>query len=109
MKVWKQYSNDDLKEALSGSKEVIQEAEELLLERMDDNAIPWDCKSYDMDDQQITIFNRYKQLPQFERDLLFLTSKYPISKVAELYGVTSSYIYIKIKKIHNKLNEHTSR
>lgn len=98
MKVWKQYSNDDLKEALSGSKEVIQEAEELLLERMDD-----------MDDQQITIFNRYKQLPQFERDLLFLTSKYTISKVAELYGVTSSYIYIKIKKIHNKLNEHTSR
>lgn len=94
MKVWKQYDNDALKEALFGSKEVIREAEELLSEHIDE-----------VDDHQLLIFQRYKALPQFERDLLYLVSKYPISKVAELYGVTSSYIYIKIKKIHNKLKE----
>lgn len=92
MIVLKQYDNQLLLQALEGEKELIQSAEQYLLTN--------DSK---YDDEQRIRFEKFLALPQFERDLLYLSTRLSIAKIAELYAVTSSYIYIRIKKINQML------
>lgn len=57
-----------------------------------------------LDDTQITMLARFKQLSQFEKDIMYLSAIKPIPEVAELYGISRQYVYKLLKKIKLKLN-----
>lgn len=86
MKMKKCYSNEDLKESLRDSKEVIS-----------------GLTDFDLDDDELLLVNKYKHLSQFERDLLYLSSQHKVSYVAALYNVSSSHIYNLLNEIRKKL------
>lgn len=86
MKIYKAYSNQELLNKLSDSKDVINH----LLD-------------FDLDDNELLKVNKYKQLSQFEKDLLYLYSQYSVIEISKLYSVSRSHIYTKIKEINNKL------
>lgn len=86
MKMKKCYSNDDLKESLKDSKAVIK-----------------GLTDFDLDDDELLLVNKFKNLSQFERDLLYLSSQHKISFVADLYNVSSSHIYNLLNEIRKKL------
>lgn len=81
------YTNDVLKAALKDSKDIL-------------NSI---ITTSDLSDEQLAKLLKYKCLPQLEKDLLFLTSQYPITEVAKMYNVSRQYIYKLLKKIQTKL------
>lgn len=81
------YTNDVLKAALKDSKDIL-------------NSI---IATSDLSDEQLAKLLKYKCLPQLEKDLLFLTSQYPITEVAKMYNVSRQYIYKLLKKIQTKL------
>lgn len=81
------YTNDVLKAALKDSKDIL-------------NSI---IATSDLSDEQLDKLLKYKCLPQLEKDLLFLTSQYPITEVAKMYNVSRQYIYKLLKKIQTKL------
>lgn len=86
MKIYKAYSNQELLNKLIDSKDVINH----LLD-------------FDLDDNELLKVNKYKQLSQFEKDLLYLYSQYSVIEISKLYSVSRSHIYTKIKEINNKL------
>lgn len=80
-------NNDVLKVALKDSKEIIKSI-------LNDN---------DFDDEQLSKVLKYNNLPQLEKDLIFLTSQYSITDVAKMYNVSRQYIYKLLNKIKSKL------
>lgn len=76
------YNNQELIDALKDRDEVIK-----------------GLTSFDLDDEQLEKIDRFKQLSQFEKDLLYLRSQLPVSQIAPLYGVSIQYIYKLIKNI----------
>lgn len=76
------YNNQELIDALKDRDEVIK-----------------GLTSFDLDDEQLEKIDRFKQLSQFEKDLLYLRSQLPVSQIASLYGVSIQYIYKLIKNI----------
>ena len=54
--------------------------------------------------QQYRLFKqKYNSLTQMERDLYFLSTQMKKNKIAQLYGVSRSYITLLLKKIEEKL------
>lgn len=80
------YNNQALIDALAPSKQVY---EDLLAE----------MPHLDLDDEQVKAVKRYATLSQFEKDLLYLVSQYKVTEVAELYGVSKTVIYNKLKQL----------
>lgn len=76
------YNNQELIDALKDRDEVIK-----------------GLTSFELDDEQLEKIDRFKQLSQFEKDLLYLRSQLPVSQIASLYGVSIQYIYKLIKNI----------
>jgi hypothetical protein len=83
MKLRTPYNNEILKAALSDSKEIF-------------NSI---LSSEDLDDEQLAKLEQYNKLPQLHKDLLFLSSQYPVAEIALMYGVSRQYIYRLLNKI----------
>ncbi len=81
------YNNENLINALSERDEVISGLE-----------------YFSLDDEQVTMLARFKQLSQFEKDIMYLSATKPIPNVAELYGISRQYVYKLLKKIKLKLN-----
>lgn len=84
MKIVKAYDNNKLKDALADRDNVI-------------NSIVMDDINYD--DEQKRKINKYLQLSQFQKDLLYLCSVMKIKDVCELYAVSHTHIYNNLKKI----------
>lgn len=91
MKVDKAYSNQALIEALKDRDEIY----EALLEKCSDGNL------YD-DKEQIRI-NKIKSLTQFQKDLLYLSSKMSVYEIAPLYSVSARYLYNHLKIIKDIL------
>lgn len=87
MKIQKAYSNKELIEALKDSKEIF---ECILTE-------------FDLDDEQLKTLNKYQQLTQFERDVLYLYSQISVNEIAKLYGCSKQLIYDRLREIKRKL------
>jgi hypothetical protein len=87
MKIVKAYDNNKLKEALVDRDNVINSI------LMEDN----------YDDEQKRKINKYLQLSQFQKDLLYLCSVMKIKDVCELYAVSHTHIYNNLKKIKGLL------
>ena len=83
MKIVKAYDNNKLREALADRDNVINSI------LMEDNN----------DDAQKRKINKYLQLSQFQKDLLYLCSVMKIKDVCELYAVSHTHIYNNLKKI----------
>lgn len=81
------YNNENLINALSERDEVIEGLE-----------------YFSLDDTQVTMLARFKQLSQFEKDIMYLSVTNTIPDVAELYGISRQYVYKLLKKIKLKLN-----
>lgn len=81
------YNNENLINALSERDEVISGLE-----------------YFSLDDEQVTMLTRFKQLSQFEKDIMYLSVTNTIPDVAELYGISRQYVYKLLKKIKLKLN-----
>lgn len=56
-----------------------------------------------IDDEQLEYIERYEELTQMEKDLLFLTSQYGKTKTGEILGITRQWVAVKYKEIQNKL------
>lgn len=87
-KITKAYSNDRLLQALKERDEVIQ-------------SIVSEDSEYD--DRQLIMIQKYVKLPQFYKDLLYLTTRYKIKDICELYGVSHTHIYKNLKIIKELL------
>lgn len=84
----KQIDNEQLKLALSDSKNVISAINE----------------ANDYDDEQLLKLQKFNDLTQFEKDLLYLCSTMPsIIEVSKLYSCSRQYIYKLLHKIQQKL------
>lgn len=57
----------------------------------------------DIDDEQLEKVNKYMKLSQFQKDLLYLTTKHPVSQIANMYQVSTTHIYNTLKKINKIL------
>lgn len=80
-------ANEKLISALSDSKSVI-------------NSI----NTYtDYDDEQLAKLQKFNNLTQFEKDLLYLCSNHKVIEVAKLYDCSRQYIYKLLNKIQAKL------
>lgn len=86
MKIRKAYSNKELIAALQDRNETYNS-----------------CFQFDLDDEQIEKLNRYNNLSQFEKDVLYLYSQYNVTEVARLYGCSKQLIYSRLKEIKDKL------
>ena len=84
MKIYSQ--NDIVKAALSEEKSIINS-----------------LTDFDLDDEQLRKVLIYKSLPQLDKDIIFLTSQYPVIEVAKMYNVSRQYIYKLLNKINEKL------
>ena len=84
MKIYSQ--NDVVKAALSEEKSIINS-----------------LTDFDLDDEQLRKVLIYKSLPQLDKDIIFLTSQYSVSDIAQMYNVSRQYIYKLLNKINAKL------
>lgn len=57
----------------------------------------------DFDDEQLLKIQKFNNLSQFEKDLIYLCSCHKVIDVADLYGCSRQYIYKLLAKIHDKL------
>lgn len=87
MKIKKAYSNERLIAALKDRDSVIQSM----------------INEGDYNDKELEILNKYTHLSQFHKDLLYLTTKYKIKDICELYAVSHTHIYNNLKKIRGQL------
>lgn len=87
MKINKAYNNENLIAALAERDSVIQSM----------------INDGDYDDKQLEIINKYTHLSQFHKDLLYLTTRYKIKEICELYAVSHTHIYNNLKKIRELL------
>ena len=86
MKIHKAYSNKELIAALQDRNETYNS-----------------CFQFELDDEQIEKLNRYNNLSQFEKDVLYLYYQYNVKEVARLYGCSKQLIYSRLKEIKDKL------
>lgn len=82
------YQNDVLKAALQDSKTIYKSMKE----------------SFDFDDDQLKVLEVFENLSQFDRDLIYLSSVYPVSEIANMYNVTRQYIYKLLHKVQDKIH-----
>ena len=82
------YQNDVLKAALRDSKTIYKSMKE----------------SFDFDDDQLKVLEVFENLSQFDRDLIYLSSVYPVSEIANMYNVTRQYIYKLLHKVQDKIH-----
>lgn len=60
--------------------------------------------TFDFDDEELKRVKRAKYLEKWEFDVLYLSSKLPVREVADLYAVSSAYVYSILNKIQIKLS-----
>lgn len=89
MKINKAYNNETLKVALVDRDKVIKSL----------------IEEGDFDDNELMRINKYLQLNQFQKDLLYLCSIKKIKEVCELYAVSHTHIYNHLKKIKSILRQ----
>lgn len=79
--------------------------DELLKALADKSSVIEDLSYYEdsLDDEQLEVLNRFKELTPLEKDLIYLRSTKTLREIGELYGVTSSNISILLKGIYAKL------
>lgn len=82
------YQNDVLKAALQDSKTIYKSMKE----------------SFDFDDEQLKVLEVFENLSQFDKDLIYLSSVYPVSEIANMYNVTRQYIYKLLHKVQDKIH-----
>lgn len=82
------YQNDVLKAALQDYKTIYKSMKE----------------SFDFDDDQLKVLEVFENLSQFDRDLIYLSSVYPVSEIANMYNVTRQYIYKLLHKVQDKIH-----
>lgn len=82
------YQNDVLKAALHESKTIYKSMKE----------------SFDFDDEQLKVLEVFENLSQFDKDLIYLSSVYPVSEIANMYNVTRQYIYKLLHKVQDKIH-----
>lgn len=82
------YQNDVLKAALQDSKTIYKSMKE----------------SFDFDDDQLKVLEVFENLSQFDKDLIYLSSVYPVSEIANMYNVTRQYIYKLLHKVQDKIH-----
>lgn len=58
---------------------------------------------YNCDDEQLAKIQKFNNLTQFEKDLMYLTCTMKAVDVAKLYGVSRQYIYKVLNQIKQKL------
>lgn len=71
----------------------------LLLDR--DDVLQSAIEESDLDDIQLKKIKKYKQLEEWQKDVLYLCSIMPAQKVADLYCVSKTHIYNTLKKIES--------
>lgn len=81
------YNNDVLKAALHDQKDIIKSI----------------IETFDLSDEELNKLLKYNSLPQLDKDIIFLTSQYPVTEVAKMYNVSRQYIYKLLNKIKPKL------
>lgn len=81
------YNNDILKAALHDQKDIIKSI----------------LNEFDLSDEELDKVLKYNSLPQLDKDIIFLTSQYPVIEVAKMYNVSRQYIYKLLNKIKPKL------
>lgn len=89
----KSYDNKALLEALKDRDETYK------------SIIDTDNYMFECSDEDLELFERIKHLSQFQKDLLYLTSKMSVNEVAKLYYVSTRYIYLKLAETKNTLRE----
>ena len=89
MKVDKAYNNKDLLDALKDRDKTYED----ILNYADK----------DYSDEEIIKLNKIKNLTQFQKDLLYLSSKMSVYDIADLYSVSARYLYNHIKIIKDIL------
>lgn len=57
----------------------------------------------DFDDEQLLKLQKFNNLSQFEKDLLYLCAIHKVVEVAKLYGCSRQYIYKLLNNIQSKL------
>lgn len=80
-------NNEELKLLLSERDDVLQSA----------------IEESDLDDSQLEKIKKYKNLEEWQKDILYLCSVMPAQKVADLYCVSKTHIYNILKKTKSML------
>lgn len=57
----------------------------------------------DYDDEQLLKLQKFNNLSQFEKDLVYLCAIYKVVEVSKLYGCSRQYIYKLLNNIQSKL------
>lgn len=57
----------------------------------------------DYDDEQLLKLQKFNNLSQFEKDLLYLCAIHKVVEVSKLYGCSRQYIYKLLNNIQSKL------
>lgn len=78
--------------------------EKLITALKDRNSVIDSINQYtNYDDEQLLKLNKFNNLTQFEKDLLYLCSIHKVIEVAKLYDCSRQYIYKLLNKIQKKL------
>lgn len=77
--------------------------QELINKLIDRDAVTAALYDFDLSDDELIRVNKYKQLSQFERDLLYLYSQTTVEEISSLYMVSKTHIYNFLKQIKQKL------
>ena len=80
-------TNEELKKALKDKQTILESA----------------LQESELDDEQLEMITKYKQLEPLEQDLFFLRSQYKIREIAEMYNVSGGYISMLLKQINEKM------
>lgn len=85
-KIKHSYSNNELLEELKDRDSIY-------------DSIKNEVNGYKYNDEELKILDNLEKLTQFERDLLYLSSKMSVYDVADLYGVSPSLLYRNLRNI----------
>ena len=77
--------------------------QELINKVIDRDTVTAALYDFDLSDDELIRVNKYKQLSQFERDLLYLYSQTTVEEISSLYMVSKTHIYNFLKQIKQKL------
>lgn len=91
-KLNKAYSNEALVEALKERDSVYE-------------SIKGEINGYDYSDEDLLVFEKFDNLTQFQKDLVYLSSKMSVYDVADLYGVSASLLYKHLREIQKLLHK----
>lgn len=91
MKIDKGYNNEALVAALADRDKIYA-------------SITSEIDIYRYSDEQLKILENLEKLTQFQKDLLYLSSKMSVCDIAPLYGVSASLIYRYLREIQKILH-----